>query len=172
MNGPLPATLDLFNSRGPFTCYGQTSVPCRRSVFLRQHPEWTCLLKRASHADHILFNVRISSSRARPFFVRADHFCHGRTSVPRTRTVFIYQNPIGLLCLLELRKAEHSLLERTFFYCLRGTREEYPINIRTSARRFAPLSFARTIYMFRAELYLLWADLCPPYADCFHSPGK
>jgi len=60
--------------------------------------------------------------------------------------------------------ADHSLRERTFFYCSRSTHGEYPIKCKTSARGVGPLKFART-------LYLLWADLYPSHVDRLHSSG-
>ena len=62
---------------------------------------------------------------------------------PRMRTVFIHQDPEWTF-LLTRASILHSLRERTFFYCLRSMRRQYPIK--------------RT-------------DLCPPRADLFRSRG-
>jgi hypothetical protein len=74
---------------------------------------------------------------------RGPLICYARTSVPCTRTFFIHHDPEWTF-LLTRASFHHSLRERTFFYCLRGTRGQYCIK--------------RT-------------DICLPQADLFRSRG-
>jgi hypothetical protein len=70
--------------------------------------------------------------------------CYGRTSVPRTRTVFIHQDP-ELTFLLTRASLHHSLRERTIFYCLISTRGQYPI-------KHTDLCSPRWTFLVRADL--------------------
>ena len=86
MYGPLQPRADLFRSRGPFICYGRTSVPRMRTVFIHQDPEWTFLLTRAWGTDHFLPRAL----RARTFLLifhvralRARTFCLSRADARR-----------------------------------------------------------------------------------------
>ena len=119
------------------------------------------------------------------FRSRGPFMCHGRTSVPSKRAVFMYQDPEWTFLFTHASHADHSPREWTILYCLRSTRGVYPIKCmdlcpprvdlfrsrgpficygQTSARPRGPFSFTRTFY-------LSLADLCPSHADRFHSSG-
>jgi len=148
-----PPRADLFRSRGPFTCYVQTSDPRSRTVFIHQDLEWIVLVTRASREDHSL--------RERTFFYcllgtcgqnsikrtdlcppRANFFrsygpliCYWWTSVPRSRIIFIYRDPEWTFLVTRASRVDHSLCKRTFFIACVAHVDSILSNARKSARR-------------------------------------
>ena len=98
MYGLLPAALDFFRSRRPFICYGRTSVPHTRTVFIHQDPEWTFLLTHAS-LHHSLrertFLYCLRSTRGQYAITYAD-FCPPRwTFLVRADLVSVMGGPLS-----------------------------------------------------------------------------
>ena len=92
-----PPRAYLFRSRGPFA-FTRTRVNLFWSLALRH--AWTILHERISFycLRRICGQYSIKrTDRCLPcadlFRSRIPFFCHGRTSVPRTRTAFIYHDP-------------------------------------------------------------------------------
>ena len=136
-----PSLADRFHSSGPqvdFTGHlrfkgGPFSPPAVLFLLLAWHT-WTVFYQTCGPLP----------AACGPFRSREPFICYVLTSVPRSRTVFIHQNPERTLLVTRGSRADRFLRERTFFYCLRDTRDQYSIK--------------RT-------------DLCPPRADLLRSRG-
>src|SRR5208282_2767668 len=120
-------------------------VPRLRTVFIHPDPEWIFLVTRASRADHYLrertFFYCLPGTRGQYSIKRTD-LCPPRVDLfrsrghfiyyvwtydPRSRTIFIYRDAEWTILVTRASRADHSLRQRTFFYCLRGTRGQYSI---------------------------------------------
>ena len=139
-----------------------TSVPRSGTVFIHRDPKLTFLVTGVSHADHSLrertFFYCLRGTRDQYSITGTDHcppradlfrsrgpfICNVWTSVPHSRTVFNHRDPEWTFLVIHASRADHSLRERTFFYCLRDTLGQYSIK--------------RT-------------ELCSPPADLFRSRG-
>ena len=127
--GPLPAT------RGPFICYGRTSVPRTRPVFFHQDPEWTFLLTRASlhHSLHDRTFFYCLHSTRRQYPIKCMDFC------PPRWTFLVRADLLSVIggC-LSLARAPFSFIR---------TRVDFSVHSRFACGPFSP----------RADLFLLLA---------------
>ena len=137
-----PSLADRFHSSGPRVDFsGHSRLTCGPLPPLEDLFAIACV----AHVGSILSNIRTSARRVRTFFVLADllYVLCGHLSLARAPFSFI-GIPTELFWSLALRVRTIYLRERSFFYCLRGTRGQYSIN--------------RT-------------ELCPPRADLFRTRG-
>ena len=146
--GPLSAALDLFRSRGPIVCYGRTSVPRTRTVFIYYDPSGPfcplALRKRTilsvsgpfsiacvARVDSILSNVRTSARHARTFHMLWPDLCLARGPFSFIRT------PSGRLSSLALHSTILSMSGPFSIACV-ARADSILSNVRTSARRVGP----------------------------------
>ena len=74
--------------------------------------------------------------------------------VPRSRTIFIYRDPEWTFLITLASRADHSLRERTFFYCLRGTRGQYLNRSELCLPRADLFVLADLLYVMCGPLFL------------------
>jgi hypothetical protein len=142
-----------------------------RTVFFYQDPEWTFLVTRASRhhflherfsivcvarLDSILSNKRTSAHRVGPLsFVRTFYLLWADLCPSHVHRFHSLETNWTVL-LTRASRADHSLRERMFFYCLRGTRGQHSIQhmdrCPPRAELFSvmsgPLSLARGLFSF------------------------
>jgi hypothetical protein len=166
--------VDLFRSRGPFICYGHTSDPRSRTVFIHQDPELTVLVTRASRVDHSLrertsfdclrgtrgqysIKLRACVRRARTFFVRADHsYVMGRPLTFTRGPLSFIGTPSRLFWSLAFHGRTILSASGPFSIASVAHVDSILSNVRTSARRM------RTFFVLADLLYVMCGPLSYP----------